>query len=368
MRKITLTQRSDGRFAKRIDGEYFIWPDEQTARAAIIELARRREAGVSNTALIAMPSDPPLRVLANLFRDARRPHVQPGTWADYETAIDQFLTGVGKYRTASSLSPGDFQTVRDKWAKALGPWKLDNRVQSVHSMFRWANRVARLIDREPWYGDSFRKTTTADKRRARRLRTAENGERMFNRSELKVILNAAAGPLRAFVLLGLNGGMYAADIAQMEPADLRKEGKLWIIDNERHKTGMLRKLVLWPETIKAMECCRRGTDRLFVTSHGNPWVNGETNSVMLLFGRLLADLKIKRPGVNFGAFKHTHISAVGDHHDLDAARLVRGHDFGAIESHYDFPSIARIKAVTDLARTRLVTNVLRKSSSGSRPA
>jgi integrase len=370
MRKITLklTQRSDGRFAKRIDGQYLVWPDEDTARAAVIELARRREIGVSDTTVPATPTDPPLRVIANLFRAARKPHVQPSTWADYETAIDQFLASVGKHRVSSSLRPDDFARCRERWAAKLGPWKLDNRVQSVRTMFRWAAETARLIDRVPWYGDAFHKTAPMEKRRVQRDHVAAHGERIFTTAELKKIIKAVRGPLRAFVLLGLNGGMYAADIAQLRPADLRKEKACHMIDNDRGKTGVRRRFVLWPETVEAMEVCRRGKEFLFVTAHGNPWVRGETNSIALLFGRLLNDLKIKRAGVNFGALRHTHVSAVSSQPDLNAARLVRGHKFTGIESHYDFPDLKRIRAVTNLARVKLLTSVHRARASRRKSA
>jgi integrase len=164
---------------------------------------------------------------------------------------------------------------------------------------------------------------------------------------LKKILASATGPLRAFVLLALNCGMYAADIAQLRHHDLRREGRHLVIDDDRGKTGIVRRAILWPETVKAIEGLRRGEDLLFVTAHGNPWVNGETDSIGLLFRRLLDELGVKRAGVGFGSLKHTHVSAVGGHPDLNAARLVRGHKFSGIEAHYDFPDLE-----TDQSRHR----------------
>jgi integrase len=353
---LTVTHRGDGRVCKRIDGEYVTWPDEETARAELVELIRRRSAGVATGTVPALPADPPLRDIANAFRASRKPQVAPGTWDDYETAIDQFLASVGKYRRVADLAPGDFAAVRGKWAAKLGPWKLDNRVQCVRTMFNWAHLTARLTDRLPWYGESFSKTSAAEKRRVRREHAAEHGERKFTPAELKKILASATGPLRAFVLLALNCGMYAADIAQLRHHDLRREGRHLVIDDDRGKTGIVRRAILWPETVKAIEGLRRGEDLLFVTAHGNPWVNGETDSIGLLFRRLLDELGVKRAGVGFGSLKHTHVSAVGGHPDLNAARLVRGHKFSGIEAHYDFPDLKRIKAVTDLARKRLLTN------------
>lgn len=371
IRKLTLhlTKRTDGRFCKRIDGQYHIWPTEDDARAELLELIRQRESGNIGPTVPAIPLDLPLRDIANLYRAERKAKVKPGTWQDYETSIDEFLARVGKHRHASSLGPGDFKAARAAWANKLGPWKLDSRVQAIRTMFRWAHQTARLIDREPWYGDAFQKTSAAEKRKVRREHVAEHGERKFTRGELKLILKNVKGPLRAFVLLALNCGMYAADIAQLRRVDVRREGRLTVIDDDRKKTGVIRRAVLWPETVQAIARARQGSEWLFVTIHGNQWVQSEsreTDSIGLLFRRLLKRLKIKRAGLGFGSLKHTHVSAVGAWADLNAARLVRGHAIAGIEAHYDFPDLKRIKAVTDLARAKLFTSVAPPASRKSR--
>jgi hypothetical protein len=154
---------------------------------------------------------------------------------------------------------------------------------------------------------------------------------------------------------------------------------MWLIDTDRTKTEVRRKFILWPETVLLVDEFRRKrtgvADRIFMTAHGRPWVREKVHrakgliakstyidSINMLFGRVLRSHKIKRRGMGFGALRHTHISAVGDHPDRNAARLVRGHKIEGIESHYDFPSIKRIKAVTDLARRRLLPATI------SRPA
>lgn len=354
MRKLTLTvtHRADGRVCKRINGQIFYWPDEETARKTLVEMIRGRAGG----SVPAAVSDPDLRTVANLYRAQKRSSVSPGTWDDYEEAIDSFLAIVGKYKRLSDLLPADFGAVRSAWGSKLGPWRLDNRVQAIRTMFRWSHGVARITG-EPWYGDKFGKTTLADKRRERRKRAAVHGDRVFTRAELKKILNNVTGPLRAFTLLAINGGMDAAGIAEICKADIRKEGVHWLIDNDRGKTGVRRKFALWPETVNAVrETIDKGDGPLaFLTQRGNAWVRGEINSIVMLYTQFLDGLKIKRPGVNFGALKHTHVSAVGESGDINAARLVRGHKFSGIEGHYDFPTLDRIKAITDLARRRLFT-------------
>jgi integrase len=368
MRKLTLrlTKRADGRVAKRIDGKYFTWASEDEAREFLLDLIKRRDKGLAPLTESIIPTDPPLRKIADAFRVQRKDRVKKKTWYDYDQAIVSFLSIVGRHRHVSDLRPADFTKVRERWAGRYGPWKLDVRVQAIRTMFRWAARTARLIEAEPWYGESFGKTTAADKRRVKREKVAQHGERVFSKPELQAILRAAKGPLHTFVLLGLNGGMYAADIAALRPSDLRREGRCDLIDTDREKTGVRRKLVLWPESVKGIAKHRaRFGELLFVTVHDNPWVTDRANSIGMLFDRLLRAKKIHRAGVGFGALRHTHVSAVGDHPDLNAARLVRGHAVREIESHYDVPSIERIKAVTDLARRRLLSNVLQPASKRS---
>jgi hypothetical protein len=372
MRKLTLTvtHRKDGRVCKRIDGQLVYWPDEETALAELQELRRRRMAGEHGRQPTALLTDAPLRTIGNLYRAAKRPTVKPETWDDYEEAIDDFFRRVGKFKIPSDLRPDDFAAVRAAWEREVGPWRIDNRVQAVRTMFRWAHRTARLIKSEPWYGDAFNKTTAGEKRQARREREARHGERIFTPDELRKILRAVREPLRTFTLLALNGGMYAADIAQIWKVDLKRVGTLWLIDNDREKTSVRRKCPLWPETVKAIDRTRDRTDNplLFLTWHGNPWVRDGINSIVMLYTDFLGGLGIKRGGVNFGAFKHTHVSAVGDHPDHNAAKLVRGHKFSGIAQHYDFPSIKRLKSVTDLARKRLLTSVVQRRAAhpGSR--
>jgi integrase len=369
MRKLTLsiTKRSDGRVCKRIDGVYVTWPDEATARGELVEMIRRRAEGAEFRGGRTVALDPPLKTIANLYRAAKRSTVKPSTWDDYDEAIKSFLGHVGRFRRVSELRPDDFARVRDAWSRTLGVWRIDNRVQAIRTMLKWAKDVARLISADPWYADRFSKTTAGEKRRSKRERIAARGERVFTADEIKTILANVTGPLRTFVLLGLNCGMYPADIAQIRKTDLKRVDGCWIIDNDREKTGVIRKPVLWPETVKAIEATRDRSESelLFLTVFGKPWVRDDINSITMLFTDLLATLNIKRDGVNFGAFKHTHVSAVGDHHDLNAARLVRGHKFAGIEEHYDFPNLKRLKAVTDLARRRLLSSVPRPPRSRS---
>ena len=195
------------------------------------------------------------------------------------------------------------------------------------------------------------------------------GRRRHFRGE-KLDVAPVDGPLLAFVLLGLNGGMYSKDIADLDHVDVKRIGGARVIDAHRGKTGAYRRTPLWPETAKAMDAvATKGPGGpLFKTSRGNRWNHGETDAINQEFCRRLEQLGIKRDGVAFGALRHTHVSAVGDQGDLTAARIVRGHKVGGIESHYDLPDLKRLTAVTNFARRRLLPSPAVRPTSPTAPA
>lgn len=218
---------------------------------------------------------------------------------------------------------------------------------------------------------------------------------MFSPLELGVIVQAATGQIRAMILLALNGGMYAADVAAIRASDLVKEGGGWVLDFDRAKTGGIPwKFPLWPETSAAVELALANrprprdpadADRLFITVHGRPFhrehvtrsgdridASSSVDMIAQEFDKLLANVwvresdeprddgkgfrwrRLKREGVSFGTFRHTHVSAVGDHPDQFAAKRARGHRIASIEKHYDKLPLHRLQSVVDLARSRLL--------------
>lgn len=372
-----LAARPDGRFAKVIDGQYHYFGSNGNRDSALRELAdfiRLRDRGIGERPQPAV-GPATVAVVCQAFIDNRNTKLTEGaigrgTFDDYRVAVEEFADAVGANVLVDDLVPADFARVRDKWAVRLGSWALDRNVQAVRTMFRWAGKH-RLIDREPFWGDSFGKVIATERRREARDKVGQRGHRQFTRDELvKLIFGVKddkrdVPPLRgqflAMVCLGLNAGMYSKDVSDLRRHDLKQEGKVLLIESHREKTGVPRRAPLWPETAQAIKnlpppCVRheRDADRVFTTAHGHPWNRNGIDSISMMFARRLRELGIKRPGIGFGTLRHTHVSAVGDHPDLVAARLVRAHKITTIEGHYDTPSLARLLAVTNLARKRLL--------------
>jgi integrase len=286
----------------------------------------------------------------------------------------------------AALRPEHFRHVRKAQGAGVGSYALERRVQGVRTAFRWGWEIGRLIPRPAYYGDEYHKPSKAEKRADRRASLLKGGEPRFSIDEIRAILHAEGltPALKTMVWLALNGGMYSADCAVLRWSDIKKEGSATVVDTYREKTGIRQKFVLWPETIRAINAWRElrpdpkgDTDRdlVFITVHGNPWTSenitrdenglikggGETDSIKLLFNRVLVNLKIKRPGVGFGKFRHTHTSAAGRHPDANARKVVRGHKIDGIEEHYDFQDLDRLKSVTDLVYKTLLVPALKNT-------
>ncbi|MDB5326518.1 MAG: site-specific tyrosine recombinase XerC [Phycisphaerales bacterium] len=390
---LSITKRADGRVCKKIDGRVRIWADEETARRDLLAIIALKE----NPAAMAAPvpvADATVRDVFNAFVVDRQQVMAAGKMAprsfyDIKNACEKFITALeawkpltpdpvsllGRNVPIAMLQPVHFRHVRATWSKKWGPWAISRNVVNARSAFRWGCEVQRLTQTMPWWADEFKIAGKAEKRAERRRREQDRGERRFTVAELKAILGTLEGRVRAWVLLGLNAGMYSRDIALLRWRDIIRTDRLWILDTVRNKTQAPQKAPLWPETVEALKAYGPGDPDayVFVTPAGRPYFTEKPvfdaagrmttikahDPIARGFARATKNLDIKRTGVNFGAFRHTHVSATSTHPDVNARRIVRGHRIDGIEEHYDFADTKRLKAVTDLARKRLYTSLVK---------
>ena len=81
-------------------------------------------------------------------------------------------------------------------------------------MFKYAYDAA-LIDMPARYGPGFNKPSVVQVRKARARAELTNGKRLFEPPELRLMLETPTQPLRAMILLGINGGLGNADCARL---------------------------------------------------------------------------------------------------------------------------------------------------------
>ena len=323
----------------------------------------------------------------NLLRNCRIPgdylapsvdssELTPRTFADYYATCERIADAFGKTRLVSDLASDDFEKLRASLSKGWGPVALGNEIQRVRVVFKYAYDAG-LIDRPVRFGPGFKRPS----RKVLRLERAKKGPRMFDAADLKKIVDGAANPLKAMILLGLNCGFGNADVANLPTKAL--DLKLGWVDYPRPKTGIPRRCPLWPETIDALteamnerpqpkEPLHEGL--IFITRCGQPWQKADRAKALIAkfdkqekdsdekmkigtddpvckeFSKLIKRLKLHRSGLGFYALRHTFETIGSESRDQVAVNYIMGHaptanDMASV--YRERISDVRLKAVTD---------------------
>ncbi len=129
--------------------------------------------------------------------------------------------------------------------KRWGTLRVPDFIQHIRSVFKHA-LDAGLMDTPMRFGPGFARPS----KKTMRLERARKGLRMVEAAKLRAILDAAGVPLKAMILLGGNCGFGNADGGTLPQSALDREGG-WI-NYHRPKTGIARRVPLWPETVAAL--------------------------------------------------------------------------------------------------------------------
>ena len=358
-----LFPHATGRWAKKIRGKFYYfgpWTDPDAALQKYLDQRDNLQAGrtprVSGDGLI-------LRDLANRFLTSKQRLVQTEeiaqrTFNDYYVTCERLIGEFGGNRLVNDLASDDFERLRSSISKSRGPVALGNEVQRARTVFKFAFDSG-LIPAPVRFGPSFRKPNKKTMRKARYA----NGPRMFEANELRQIIVAADMPLHAMILLGINGGLGQADLAAMPIAAADLGGA--VLEYPRQKTGVPRRIPLWPETVAALREAlqtrpkpKLETDRhlVFITKYGYRWVRTNENgtsidSVGWEFRKLLQRLELKRPRISFYAMRHTFETIGGDAKDQIAVDHIMGHARDDMASVYrERIGDERLRAVVEHVR------------------
>ena len=269
----------------------------------------------------------------------------------------------GAGRQVANLHPADFEKLRADLAKTHGPVTLYNDIGRMRVVFNYAVKN-HLISTPVRYGESFDKPKRKELRKARQSKPP----RMFQADELRKIIDKAGVTLRAMIFLGANCGLNNMDCALLPIAAVDLKGA-WLV-YARNKTGIARRCPLWPETVEAVKAAiakrpkpkneaHRG--RLFITKYGATWEakskSKTDNPISKEMVKVLETLGLHRPGLSFGALRHTFKTVGKKARDYEAVEAIMAHadDANDMSAVYDEEPIedSRLKAVTDFMRAWL---------------
>jgi integrase len=300
-----------------------------------------------------------VRDLLNHFLTAKRHlldtrEITERTFQDYHATCQRLGESFGLTRLVADLAADDFARLRAGMAKTRGPVALGNEIQRVRTVLKYAYEAA-LIGQPIRFGPGFKRPSKKTLRKER----ASKGPRMFEAAELRRMIAKAGAQLKAMILLGVNCGYGNADVGTLPIAALDLDGG-WAT-YPRPKTGVERRAALWPETVKALRAvlAKRPTPKdeahaglVFVTKYGKSWAKaGRDNPVSKETAKLLKELELHRPGLNFYALRHTMETIGGEARDQVAVDHVMGHSRSDMASVYrERIGDERLKAVSDHVR------------------
>ena len=350
-----------GMWCKKIRGRFHYfgpWSDPDAALAKYIEQKDSLHAGRKPR---PDPGAVTVKDVANDFLNAKQALVDAGelsprTWADYKQVCDLVVAHLGKMRLVSDVGPDDFAPLRNKIAKKWGPHRLGSKlIQYTRSLFKHAFDAG-LIPTPVRFGPGFKRPS----KKVLRLSRAEQGPKLFTAAEVHHLLGAASQPLKAMLLLGINGGFGNADCAALPLSAVNLDAGL--IDFPRPKTGIPRRAVLWLETVTALREVIDGRPEpkkkehaglVFITKYGGSWGKDTSdNPIAKETTKLLRSLHINgRKGIGFYTLRHTFRTVADEAKDQPATDFIMGHEVPHMSSVYrETISDERLRAISDYVR------------------
>lgn len=377
----------NGQWAKKIRGHRYHfgpWADPKSALAAYMAEKDQLESGQGRTEAID-PNRITVRELASRFILAKWERVKTGElsarmYDDYRRTARKLMEALGEKTLIAAITPSDFTRLQTK----LGPSaaRRANETTWVRTIFKWGGE-SELISRTVRFGPDFRRPKAKDIRRAKNKKSRK---RLYAPEEVYWLVINAPPDMKAMILLAINGGMGNTDLSALalEDLDLSKG----LIDNVRNKTGVVRTVPLWPETVTALKewFAVRPTPKpdarkfAFVTTTGLPLVCIRTSSdpkhkdgfrmtkadsVAREFNGYVKGMGLA--GKTFYDLRHTFrtVAESGEFKERTIARIM-GHIQSDIGSEYihDF-SLNKLRAVTDHVRAWYLTGHLSSFSTAA---
>jgi integrase len=316
-----------------------------------------------------------LRELCNAFISTKRAQMDAGqlsprTFVGYDLTCKMVRAEFGLTKRVLDLCPSDFEKLYFHLSEKHGVATLAREIVMTKSVFKYAYE-SDLIEKPVKFGPMFKGTTKQNRKKDKNKAQLTNGKKLFSAADIKRLIDTADLQLKAMILLGINCGFGNTDCASLPISALNlKTG--WL-DFPRPKTGIHRRIPLWPETVAALqeviEKRKMPVDEadaglVFVTRCGLKWVRFELtetkklgkkniktlhdNALSKAFAKLLDKLDLKRYGVAFYALRHTFETVAGGSKDQAAVDAIMGHSDSTMAAEYQHGiEDSRLRAVTN---------------------
>lgn len=251
--------------------------------------------------------------------------ISQDTWNEYFKTCEMTLAAIDKGTEVARLNPSDFSRLRSQLAKRFGPVALGKHIGQVRSLFGFA-LDAGLIDVPVKFGPGFVKPPAKRLRKQR----AERGKQDFDADEIHRLLKTANRNWRAMILLGTQAGFGNRDVAELTTKVIDLDAG-WM-EYPRAKTGIQRRVPLWPETVEALrEVIKHhpgGSDTMFVGHRGRDFTDEKRtggNRITGAFKPVLKAAGFPETGRGFYCLRRTFQTQAEECGDLVAVKAIMGH-------------------------------------------
>jgi integrase len=317
------------------------------------------------------------KFLAGKRIDQKSGKLSPRTYVEYTRTCGLLIETFGRDRLVSDIRPDDFERLYNRLTAKHGLTTIGREVTMVRSVFRYGAE-ADLLEKAVKFGPRFKSPSKTDKRKLRGKNKREHGARLFTAEEIRRLIDAAPAQLKSMIYLGINGGLGNSDLANLPRSALDLDGG-WL-DYSRPKTGIERRIPLWPETVAALRAVIGKTvkakdeadaDMVFLTRTGQRWVRYELiekenddgklevkgradDAIAKAFARLVRELGIYRRGLSFYTLRHNAETIGGGCRDQVGVDAILGHADASMAAEYrEHVEDERLMAVTDHIRSWL---------------
>jgi integrase len=272
--------------------------------------------------------------------------------------------------------------------KGLGIHALIRAITVIRGLFKYAYEI-NLLDKPTRYSKVFERPSATLKRKSRRATELQNGKRLFEPDEVRAMLHEANTPLRAMILLGINGGLGNTDCARLPIAAVSLDKA--VLEFDRPKSGIERVVPLWPETVAALRQAlaarpKPATDEVkglvFLTTLGQLWVRENIHrtednrirkvvpmdAITQAFDKVIRRLGLKRKGIGFYTLRHTFRTWADEVRDQHAIHRIMGHAIPGMAGIYvEEISLDRLRAVVNHVRSKLLGSAETAKTAASVP-
>jgi len=328
--KFPLTLHPSGQYCKKIKAKmYYFGSDKKDALQRYLDQATYLHGHQKNSQK-STGDDMTLKQLCDMYLKYQYSKLQANDLtANHHNeqigSLKKLMAFIGPNIHINNISTLDLQNYKRRIQKSgVSVCRLNLHVSILKALFHWARKNDILVNIPNI--DAVSRGNIVHQERF-----------TFDSEQINKLLFAADLKMRAMIWLGLNCGFGCTDCSELKWTDLDLVNAR--VKLPRRKTGILRDLPLWPETVDSLEKVPRTGKLVFYTSRGNPYMqtliradgngNGKyitLNSISTKFSRLIKKSGLDVPkGTGFYTLRRTAATIAARSGDPFAVQRLLGH-------------------------------------------